>query len=272
MILKQPLVLTKTLDKFDVICKVVGGGFTGNNIVSAGSLFQNSLAVLNHDTQNGIIQYSLSQQNQEDSPIEPCNGNGILADIEFEVIEQGISDINLESVQYITASNGNLDTLIPVLCSASTEAFSIITAKTINVSALLQYRNSIEGINIIVRDNKSNIITSSDTIVDNKVKLYLLPGTYTFQASALGCLDTIKENVIISDETTHVNIGTLTAGDANNDNKINAADLDILREEYTVQQQNLLSDFNNDGIVDLIDLTILGINYNKTGPTNQPSD
>ncbi|MGE4284908.1 MAG: 30S ribosomal protein S9 [Clostridia bacterium] len=29
MILKQPLVLTKTLDKFDVICKVVGGGFTG---------------------------------------------------------------------------------------------------------------------------------------------------------------------------------------------------------------------------------------------------
>ncbi|MGE4284905.1 MAG: dockerin type I domain-containing protein, partial [Clostridia bacterium] len=87
-----------------------------------------------------------------------------------------------------------------------------------------------------------------------------------------GYLDTIKENVIISDETTHVDIGTLTAGDANNDNKINAADLDILREEYTVQQQNLLSDFNNDGIVDLIDLTILGINYNKTGPTNQPSD
>lgn len=29
VIVKQPLVLTNTLDKFDVICKVAGGGFTG---------------------------------------------------------------------------------------------------------------------------------------------------------------------------------------------------------------------------------------------------
>lgn len=28
-IVKQPLVLTDTLSKFDVLCKVVGGGFTG---------------------------------------------------------------------------------------------------------------------------------------------------------------------------------------------------------------------------------------------------
>ena len=29
VIVKQPLVLTDTAEKFDVICKVVGGGFTG---------------------------------------------------------------------------------------------------------------------------------------------------------------------------------------------------------------------------------------------------
>ncbi len=29
VILKQPLVLTQTIDKFDVIAKVIGGGFTG---------------------------------------------------------------------------------------------------------------------------------------------------------------------------------------------------------------------------------------------------
>jgi len=29
VIVKQPMVLTDTLGKFDVICKVVGGGFTG---------------------------------------------------------------------------------------------------------------------------------------------------------------------------------------------------------------------------------------------------
>lgn len=29
VIVKQPLALTDTVDKFDVLCKVVGGGFTG---------------------------------------------------------------------------------------------------------------------------------------------------------------------------------------------------------------------------------------------------
>jgi len=29
VIVKQPLVLTDTLSKFDVLCKVIGGGFTG---------------------------------------------------------------------------------------------------------------------------------------------------------------------------------------------------------------------------------------------------
>ena len=29
VIVKQPLVATNTLDKYDVICKVIGGGFTG---------------------------------------------------------------------------------------------------------------------------------------------------------------------------------------------------------------------------------------------------
>ncbi len=29
LIVKQPLTLTSTVDKFDVVCKVVGGGFTG---------------------------------------------------------------------------------------------------------------------------------------------------------------------------------------------------------------------------------------------------
>ncbi len=29
VVVKQPLVLTHTLNKFDVLCKVIGGGFTG---------------------------------------------------------------------------------------------------------------------------------------------------------------------------------------------------------------------------------------------------
>ena len=49
LIVRQPLVLTKTLDKFDVIVKVEGGGFTGQ----AGAIRHGiSRALLQYDTEN----------------------------------------------------------------------------------------------------------------------------------------------------------------------------------------------------------------------------
>ena len=48
LIVRQPMVLTKTLDKFDVIVKVEGGGFTGQ----AGAIRHgNSRALLEVDTE-----------------------------------------------------------------------------------------------------------------------------------------------------------------------------------------------------------------------------
>ncbi len=57
VIVKQPLVLTNTLDKYDVICKVTGGGFTGQ----AGAL------------RHGISR-ALNEANSEYRPILKQNG------------------------------------------------------------------------------------------------------------------------------------------------------------------------------------------------------
>lgn len=57
VIVKQPLVATNTLDKYDVICKVVGGGFTGQ----AGAI------------RHGIAR-ALLQVNSEFRPILKSNG------------------------------------------------------------------------------------------------------------------------------------------------------------------------------------------------------
>ena len=47
VIVKQPLVATNTLDKYDVICKVQGGGFTGQ----AGAVRQGIARALNEANQ-----------------------------------------------------------------------------------------------------------------------------------------------------------------------------------------------------------------------------
>ena len=57
VIVKQPLVATNTLDKYDVICKVIGGGFTGQ----AGAI------------RHGIAR-ALLQVNSEFRPILKSNG------------------------------------------------------------------------------------------------------------------------------------------------------------------------------------------------------
>ena len=57
VIVKQPLTVTNTLDKYDVICKVQGGGFTGQ----AGAI------------RHGIAR-ALLQANEEYRPVLKSNG------------------------------------------------------------------------------------------------------------------------------------------------------------------------------------------------------
>ncbi len=57
VIVKQPLVATNTLDKYDVICKVIGGGFTGQ----AGAI------------RHGISR-ALLEANEEYRPVLKSNG------------------------------------------------------------------------------------------------------------------------------------------------------------------------------------------------------
>ena len=58
LIVRQPLVLTDTLAKFDVICKVSGGGFTGQ----AGAI------------RHGIARALLEASNNEFRPVLKANG------------------------------------------------------------------------------------------------------------------------------------------------------------------------------------------------------
>ncbi len=60
---------------------------------------------------------------------------------------------------------------------------------------------------------------------------------------------------------------SLSSGDLNADNRIDALDLISLGAAYeTGLPQPLAADLNGDGQVDLFDLTLLAKNWRKTGP------
>lgn len=237
---------------------------TSGSPISPGDLFANGLTVVNWDAENGSILFSISQQEN----IQPYNGDGILGYIDFKALNEGEPNIQLSNTKYVSAVDGDIHQLAYHYLIPSQQQFSIIPQPNtiaVNVAAKLQYKNALDGIKIIVTNANNEIVTISDMVVENLVQVTLLPGTYTLKATAPGHLDLAKTNITIDETSAQIDLGTLIAGDANNDNQIDEQDLAILRNEYLNKVSTTDSDFNGDGIVDLIDLTILGINYHKTG-------
>jgi hypothetical protein len=67
------------------------------------------------------------------------------------------------------------------------------------------------------------------------------------------------------------NLGTLTAGDVNNDNTISLADFSLLAASFNLvvgqTGYDARSDLNGDGSVNLIDFSLLSANFNRFGAT-----
>ena len=57
----------------------------------------------------------------------------------------------------------------------------------------------------------------------------------------------------------------MRAGDANNNNTVNAQDFSVLRLQFGQSGSNLSADFNNDGVVNAQDFTLLKNNFGTAG-------
>ena len=99
------------------------------------------------------------------------------------------------------------------------------------------------------------------------------PGAYNWRCKNPQTLATAGAAVLVGG-TNNVDMGTLRAGDANNDNIVNSADFSILRNTFGIgiggQGYDARADFNGDSVVNSTDFNLLKSNFGQAGapPTN----
>jgi hypothetical protein len=74
--------------------------------------------------------------------------------------------------------------------------------------------------------------------------------------------------------TLSVEMGTMRAGDANNDNSVGVDDFNILKSSFGLQRGQPgfdgRADFNGDDLIDVSDFILLKLNFGQSGPPPLP--
>lgn len=102
----------------------------------------------------------------------------------------------------------------------------------------------------------------------------IIPGIYHISLTSEHCLVNLKRNVTVTGDTT-VDMGILLEGNADNNNQIFGADLNMLLCDFLQQPGDAKwnggrCDFDGDGQVTAVDFSALAINYTLTSPIELP--
>ncbi|WP_020571199.1 putative Ig domain-containing protein [Neolewinella persica] len=96
----------------------------------------------------------------------------------------------------------------------------------------------------------------------------LTPGTYVLAVKHVQYLRVV-ETVTINAGSNIVDVGSLLAGDGNNDNQVSAIDFSILAGTYNLQEgdagYNPNADYNGNTLVNALDFSLLVTNFNVQG-------
>jgi hypothetical protein len=121
--------------------------------------------------------------------------------------------------------------------------------------------------NAALVDASGQVVARAPLNPDGTFLLTAPAGDYSLQLSAPGCLTVQKPVSLLAGQSSQVAAASLSSGDLNADNRIDALDLISLGAAYeTGVPQPPAADLNGDGQIDLFDLTLLAKNWRKTGP------
>lgn len=118
------------------------------------------------------------------------------------------------------------------------------------------------------------LATTSATTSADGVGLFTLdgiaPGSYDLQLKGTHTLSRLVSGVSLAAGTNVVQFGTLSEGDANGDDQVDAADFQFVAGRFGLRSGesgfDTAADLTGDGVVDVADLSLLAGNYGARGP------
>jgi subtilisin-like proprotein convertase family protein len=192
--------------------------------------------------------------------------------------------VTLEALQASESTDIVFDTTNTFTIPSSTSQGDKLpqTSESVTLQLMCQpnYRAQLEGrsnhqtslLIEMLEDNGDISIYSSTTNEQGQGQLpvALLAGNYTACAKAP---HTLKKKLDFSIPTTLIDFDWLTAGDVNNDNKVDLLDFVLLyRGKHACQADSNYdahADFDGDGCIELADALLLKANYDKVGDSCQ---
>ena len=99
----------------------------------------------------------------------------------------------------------------------------------------------------------------------------IAPGTYDIAVRDRNSLWNVRNGYALTMGINQVDMGTVVAGDANNDEIIDVLDFSILASTYATSSADPgwdpRADFNNSGVIDVLDFSLLASNFGRSGRT-----
>lgn len=140
----------------------------------------------------------------------------------------------------------------------------------LGIASLSTNTTSIAGypLSIVAKTLDGNTNLADDIVGQYSIEISSLPiGIYAIELNGTNHVTYRTENIEMNDFAKHVTLGTgnatFTYGDVFMDGKINNSDLDVIKSDI-VNEHNIY-DLNGDGVVNVVDLTMISVAMNATG-------
>ena len=120
-------------------------------------------------------------------------------------------------------------------------------------------------VTINLYDLSDTLVATVQANVDGTFSISAPPATYTVTAEASGFLGAEGPAVLTEGATTTMPTETLLGGDIDGNDVVDQYDAMTIGMSYNTATPEA-ADLNNDGVINVLDLEIVALNYNLTGP------
>jgi hypothetical protein len=243
------------------------------------------------DNAAGTIEIAFSQI----APSPPRTGSGAIASIEFVGADVGLSplvfgDVDLGDSDGLPIPavrlDGELlvvDPLQPTLTPTATptaeptpeEGATLVGSVSFQARPTPPHIDWVSPLSVTLELSSGGGANATYSPTTDAMGVFtitnIVPGVYDIAVRDRNSLWNVRNDYALAMGINYVDMGTVVAGDANNDEEIELLDFSILASTFATSSTDPgwdpRADFNNSGAIDILDYSLLASNFGRLGRT-----